>query len=236
MPLRVEANSYLLNKMPQPSHIWLVTLDSTSARRLTSGKWSLPISYPPSSPASPLSWSPDGRYIAFTRNESPYSGELCRSIQILDVATGSMKPLTGRKCDANQGILSESFPNFSPDGKYISYRFPKTGTRGGNEVYVTSPSGGAGQDITESIDRNLFISDWTGDGKSVLVGGNDGNRVSLWLQPLAGKPMKLNLGDVSPASAFNVQLLLAKRERWRLLGAVRNRLLRFTTWHRRMVR
>jgi len=38
------------------------------------------------------------------------------------------------------------------------------------------------------------------DGQSLLVGGNDGTQVALWLQPLKGKARKLSLGDVNPAS------------------------------------
>jgi len=37
------------------------------------------------------------------------------------------------------------------------------------------------------------------DGKSILVGGNDGTRVSLWLQEPGGSAQKLNLGAVSPS-------------------------------------
>jgi dipeptidyl aminopeptidase/acylaminoacyl peptidase len=45
---------------PMPVHIWLIPATGGDARRLTSGIWTLPVALPPSSPASPLSWSPDG--------------------------------------------------------------------------------------------------------------------------------------------------------------------------------
>src|SRR5215472_5493804 len=64
-------NGYLETKSPTRSHIWLVPVDGGKARRLTSGAWSLPKTLPPSSPASPLSWSSDGKLLTFTRQEDP---------------------------------------------------------------------------------------------------------------------------------------------------------------------
>ena len=60
-------NDYLATSAPTPSHIWLVSADGGKPRRLTSGSWSLPKSAPPSSPASPIDWSPDGKSLTFSR-------------------------------------------------------------------------------------------------------------------------------------------------------------------------
>src|SRR5215472_6496240 len=60
-------NDYLTTEAPQPSHIWLISADGGNPKRLTSGVWSLPKSAPPSSPASPISWSRDGKSLLFTR-------------------------------------------------------------------------------------------------------------------------------------------------------------------------
>ena len=112
----IKYNSMFLNGKPLSSHIWLIPQTGGVAKRLTSGTWSLPSSYPPGTPASPLSWSPDGKYIAFQRNESPYSGELYNSIQMIDVETGKMNSITNRQTE-NRPTLLESYPAFSPDGK-----------------------------------------------------------------------------------------------------------------------
>ena len=85
-------NDYLAQRAPLPSHIWLAPAAGGAAQRLTSGSWSLPVSEPPGPPSSPLSWSPDGRRIAFARQEKPHFGDADRtSIQILDVATGALR-------------------------------------------------------------------------------------------------------------------------------------------------
>jgi len=68
---------------------------------------------PPSPPASPLSWSPDGKRIAFVRQATPHTGDSDKcAVQIIDLATGAVQPLTG-------GSLLESFPSFSPDGEKL---------------------------------------------------------------------------------------------------------------------
>ncbi len=48
------------------------------------------------------------------------------------------------------------------------------------------------------------------DGKSLLVGANDGTRVSLWLQPVEGPARKLDLGRISPSSSFWVDVAVGK--------------------------
>src|SRR5208283_2507746 len=61
-------NDFLATAAPTPSHIWLVSGSGGQAKRLTSGAWSLakaPEGF--SNPVPPLSWSPDGKQICFTR-------------------------------------------------------------------------------------------------------------------------------------------------------------------------
>jgi dipeptidyl aminopeptidase/acylaminoacyl peptidase len=190
-------NGYLETKAPTPSHIWLVAADGGKPRRLTSGSWSLPKVLPPSSPSSPISWSPDGKLLTFTRQEDPHSGDSDRrTVQILNVDTGETRKLTGHE-------KYEGFGLFSPDGSQVAYWYPRDGDRANeNEIFVTAASGGDGQDATRAIDRNILRAIWMPDGKSLLVGGHDGAQVGLWLLPLGGAAKKLPLGDVSPSWSF----------------------------------
>jgi len=191
-------NGYLETKSPTPSHIWLVPVDGGKARRLTSGAWSLPKTLPPSSPASPLSWSSDGKLLTFTRQEDPHSGDSDRrTVQVLDVESGAIRKLTGHE-------KMEGFGLFSPDGSLLAYWYPRDGERANeNEIFVAPAAGGDGNDVTRGIDRNILRAIWMPNGKSLLVGGHDGTQVSLWLQPVGGgSAKKLALGDVSPSWSF----------------------------------
>src|ERR1700676_253909 len=190
-------NGYLESKAPTPSHSWLVATHGGKARRLTSGSWTLPKILPPGSPPSPLSWSPDGNSIVFTKQGDQHTGDSDRrTVQILNVASGEFRKLTSHE-------KLEGFGVFSPDGDRIAYWFPKDGSRANeNEIFVTSAAGGDGQDATRAIDRNILRAIWMPDGKSLLVGGHDGTQVGLWLQPVGGAAKKLALGEVSPAWSF----------------------------------
>jgi dipeptidyl aminopeptidase/acylaminoacyl peptidase len=187
----------LVTAAQAPSHVWRVSADGTGARRLTSGTGGLPTRRPPGPPAHPLSWSPDGKTIVVTRRETPYGGDVDASaIQLVDVASGSVRPLTG-------GRLFEGFAAFSPDGARIAYAFPGDGDRrNGTEVHVAPATGGSGASVSHALDRNVARAIWMPDGKSLLVGAHDGTGVSLWVQPLAGPARRLDLTPVVPSWSF----------------------------------
>jgi dipeptidyl aminopeptidase/acylaminoacyl peptidase len=187
----------LVTAAQTPSHVWAVSADGTGARRLSSGTWSLPTRRPPGPPAHPLSWSPDGKTIVITRRETPYGGDADTSaLQLVDVASGSVRPLTG-------GKLFEGFAAFSPDGSRVAYTYPGGGDRrNGNEIYVAPATGGSGTSASHALDRNVARAIWMPDAKSLLVGGHDATGVSLWIQPVSGPAKKLDLGAVVPSWSF----------------------------------
>jgi dipeptidyl aminopeptidase/acylaminoacyl peptidase len=198
-------NDYMATRAPRPSHIWLAPADGGEARRLTSGAWSLPVTEPPGSPSSPLSFSPDGRSIAFVRQERPHFGNAdLASIRVLDVESGDIRALTNRSA-------LEGMPTFSPDGANISFWYPRDGDPNQvNEINVVPAAGGEPRPITRAIDRCLYQSRWMPDSGAILTGGNDGTRVSLWLQPLEGSARRLALGRVNPSWSFWVDATVGR--------------------------
>jgi dipeptidyl aminopeptidase/acylaminoacyl peptidase len=198
-------NDFLATGAPTPSHIWLVPCDGGQGQRLTSGTWSLSKSAPPSSPSSPLSWSPDGKLIAFTRQADPHFGDSDQTvIAILDVATGKVRQLTKR-------TSLEAFGLFSPDGTKVAYRYSREGNPNNeNEIFLAPSSGGEGTDLTRTLDRSVARAIWMPDGRSLLVGGHDGTRTSLWIQPTEGQARKFDLGDANPSWLFWVDVSVGK--------------------------
>jgi dipeptidyl aminopeptidase/acylaminoacyl peptidase len=192
-----------LRRPIRPQHIWLISTAGGPAERLTGGSWSLEFALPPSSPPSGLSWSPDGREIAFARVPAAESGKLDSvSIWLLGMSDRSIRPLGGARRFQNN-------PRFSPDGRSLSYWYPRDG-RGDigwvNEVYVEPRGGGVARSLTRGIDRNLFSSDWVGGGKAMLVAGNDRTTVGVWVQPLDGPAKRLDLGDLVVTGAYGYEL------------------------------
>jgi dipeptidyl aminopeptidase/acylaminoacyl peptidase len=199
-------NDYLATARENPSHLWIIPADGGKPKRLTSGTWSLAKSAPPSSPASPINWSPDGKSLLFTRQERPHFGDNdLTSVQLLNVDTGEIRKLTKHE-------TLESFGLFSPDGSRVAYWYPRdSDPNNENEIFVTEAAGGDGASATRSIDHNLARVIWMPDGNSLLVGGHDATQTSLWLQPLNGPPKKLALGDVNPTWLFWIDAFVGRK-------------------------
>ena len=193
--------SYTSMSAPTPNHIWLATRAATgtwTARRLTHGTWSLPTAQPPGPPASPLSWSPDGRSIAFDQMPNAYDADgYLAHVAILDTQTGAIRALTAHG-------KYESVPEYSPDGTHIAYWYPFGGDPAAeNDIFVSPASGGNGTDTTtQSIDTNVVRALWMPGSQSLLIAGHKGTDAALWIQSLDGTAKRIALGDVQPNQFF----------------------------------
>jgi len=189
-------NDYLATSAPTPSHLWLVAASGGTAKRLTSGAWSL---------YSRFSWSPDGKQICFTRQADPHFGDSDQSVlEILDVDSGQIRQLTKRSSFEGPGL-------FSPDGSKIAYGFPRDGDYNNeNEIFVAPSTGGEGTDLTRALDRDILRAIWMPDGKSLFLSGNDGTRTAIWIQPLDGTARKIDLGDANRCGEFWLDATVGK--------------------------
>jgi dipeptidyl aminopeptidase/acylaminoacyl peptidase len=197
-----------LREAVQPQHIWLVETNNGSTRRLTNGAWTLEFVLPPGSSPSSLSWSRDGKTIAFAQVVAPQSGKLDSvHVQLLDVATGATRPLTSAQ-------RFENNPVFSPDGQTVAYWFPRDG-RGDlgyeNEVWIAPARSGTPRSVTHALDRNLFGAQWMPDGRSLLVVGNDRASTGAWIQPIDGTARRLDVGDLVINGAFGYDIAVADK-------------------------
>ena len=174
-----------------PTHLWVVAASGGESKRLTSGAQSLPISRPPGPPASGLIWNKSGDSIIFSRAGGGGGGR--GGIQIIKLADGTIQP---------SGVPG-AHPQIAPVGDAV------LSMNNGNVSVWTSADTPA-RNLTAAIDRNLARALWLPDGKSFIVGGNDSERVSLWVQPLEGEARKLDLGDLSPASSFYVDMNVSR--------------------------
>ena len=114
----VEGDHFLVTAAPTSTHIWVVDAEANQATRLTSGSWSLPKNLPPGQQGATLDWSPDGRSLTFTQQPHPHTGEAPRTVQIVDVSSGTVRAVTKQ-------TRFEGFPVFSPDGHSIVYSFTR---------------------------------------------------------------------------------------------------------------
>ena len=198
-------DDFLIREMPLSSHVWTIASTGGTPKRITSGSWSLPIAHPPGAVPSPVAWSPDGKLLAIAQltNPHPSAGQTSR-IAIVDVATGTVKRVT-------TADISETHPVFSPDGKNLIYMHPVKGERlSESRIWLAPVAGGAGRDLTPSIDRNIARAIWMNDGHSLLVGAHDATSTSYWIQPVEGAPRQLDLGGIEPWNGFWIDATVSR--------------------------
>jgi len=186
----IGANDYLHTEAAIPSHLWVISAAGGTAKRLTSGTWSLGTVDPGST--SGISWSPDGTKIAFDHFPTALNGDtLGTVIDVIDVRTGKRTRLTG-----NTGL--EGGGTFAPAGTAIAYSRNTGGDpTNGNAIYVTHLGGGPGKDIRKQLDRTINGTAWAPNGKAMWLFGPDRSQVAAWYVTLGGSTQRVNLGNVA---------------------------------------
>lgn len=189
---RVTDNAYLDAGPFQPAHLWLVTVDGAETR-LTSGSWSVAAG----DAQSTISWSADGRSIAFVRLPNPLLGDAEQSIvETVDVTSKRITALTGR-------TRYEFNPEYSPDGKFVAYTYARRGDPMNEADIFLSPGHGAGIDLTlKRLDVNATNFAWYPDSKALLVQAPHGTTFGLWRVSRSGAA-RLQLGNVNPVGDFD---------------------------------
>jgi len=162
---------------PQPVHLFVVGDEGGKAEQLTFG----PQTVATGEAESTLSWSPDGKTIAFTQapnailNDESYS-----RVMLLDVASRKLTPLTSHTAWEGNAL-------FSPDGKHIAYFYSDGDNQIAlNQVYVTAPGAGNGTPVSAPFDRAVSGAAWLPDSSGLLFTAPDRGNLALVRAPLAG--------------------------------------------------
>jgi dipeptidyl aminopeptidase/acylaminoacyl peptidase len=171
---------------PVASHLWLQILGGGNATRLTEGAWSV---FP-----DQLSWSSDGKYIAFDREPSPGFDAFLKSsrVAVLDVASRHV-----REPDTRWSWI----PSFAPVGDRLAYAAGGYASIVQSHLTLTSAPGGRLRDAAPRFNRNVTFLAWLPHGRGILVAANDRVLRGLWSVTPSGKTQRIGLGDLSVQEA-----------------------------------
>ncbi len=125
-------------------------------------------------------WSPDGRWVAFSvkpRLSSTYE------IDAINVLTKAVKHLT----TGTARQYSNYRPRWSPDGKWVAYTREHASGKD-SSVFVVEVATGKSTDLTPHTGEQTFtVTDWSPDGKKLLITTNAGGYDNVGLLDIATK-------------------------------------------------
>lgn len=123
-----------------------------------------------------LSWSPDGKSIAFSHVKSPGANDWTSSdISIVTIATGLVKPFAS-------SAAAEGRPFYSPDGKWIAATVSDLPARWARSDHITifPAAGGAPRVSPLSHDGQPAIAGWSADGSRIYFVEAKGTGTSIY--------------------------------------------------------
>ncbi|MDT7855198.1 hypothetical protein RQM47_00930 [Rubrivirga sp. S365] len=140
--------------------------------------------------SGPISWSPDGARIAFSRNRRGAYGSLVDDLYVVEVASGDVQRLTTDR--------RASSPSFAPDGRRLAF----VGVRGGTaNVYALDLATGAERPLTAFTgDVQITTARWSPDGRRVAFAlfDADGRRDLATVDLATGRVERLPTGATTP--------------------------------------
>ncbi len=155
---RVDGAGYLESGY---THLFLVSAEGGTPRQLTRGEFN---------DEGPLSFTPDGKTLAFSANRNPdWEYDFLESeVWTVSVLGGEPTRLTTRKGP-------DASPVVSPDGKRIAYLGFDDREQGYQvtQLYVMDRDGRNPRALTASLDRDVVDPQWSSDGGSLTFAFDD---------------------------------------------------------------
>ena len=149
-----------------------------------------------------LSWSPDGKLLAFSDRAS--SNEPT-SIYLLALDSSAIQKLT------SPGLPGDYNPAFSPDGQTLAF---DRGSQGVTSIYTLPVDGGAERRLITGSQFGWGLA-WTQDGRNIVFGRAGWLAKSGWLWKISrngGEPERLQFGQEGTEPSISGNRLVYARQ------------------------
>ncbi len=149
------------------SHLFVLNVESGEFNDVTPGDYDVP----PISLSSGFTFSPDSRYLLFTSNhDKMVAASTNNDVWRVPIEGGNLELIT-TKCKDRNFKGNDSDPQFSPDGKYLTFLSMK---RAGFEsdkpdLFIKNMNRGKFKNLTKDMDVRIDSYQWTPNGKSILL-------------------------------------------------------------------
>ncbi|QOI97046.1 MAG: S9 family peptidase [Flammeovirgaceae bacterium] len=149
-----------------------------------------------------LTWSPDGKTIAFAHQINASLNEWpTTDISTIPADSGAVKKLV-----ANKG--QDANPVYSPDGQWLAFFSggDVVSWSGANDVYIVPATGGTPKKLAPTFDGSFQILSWAADGKSIFISEAYRTTRVVYSLPVDGKPAKI----ITPAEGMHTNATFNK--------------------------
>jgi dipeptidyl aminopeptidase/acylaminoacyl peptidase len=155
-------------------HIFILPADGGTARQITTGDFNY----------QGFDFSPDGKTLVFSGNRSPNAeAEFRRShIYAANVETGEIKQITNRRGSSNG-------PQFSADGKYISFMHADSVDHSAwaeSKLWMMNADGSNARLVSGNIDRPISGVFWAEDNSGIFFNAESEGSKNFYFAPLGG--------------------------------------------------
>ncbi len=136
-----------------------------------------------------VSWSTDGRTLAFSRKENPLPSEWHKNkIMLLGLESGSLTGYSDR-----DGF--EYNPSYSPNGKHFVYsRIIDQNPAGMRDLFIQTGKNKP-VNLTHKIDRNIKSMAWLPNQNEILAYGQNGTKDGVWIISIDGEAKKTSFSN-----------------------------------------
>jgi dipeptidyl aminopeptidase/acylaminoacyl peptidase len=186
-------DGYYAEKKLTYTHVWVYDLDGESKKQLTSADFD----------HNGATWSPDGRWIAYTSNRTGTTGRDANHSNNTDIFLVPADSGAERRITTNDG--PDGSPTWSPDGALLAYTSSDhhNNSADQSDLKVVRVDGGEPVNLTAEFDYSVSGVEWSKDGRHLYFEAAEGLTSHLYKIPATGgTPTRIAFADDFVFSGF----------------------------------